>query len=109
MYLMYVDESGNSGLVGSPTRYFVLSGIVVHESQWRTFVTQMLAFRRMMKVAHGLPIRAEIHAAHYIRRAPVAGMQPHTRLAILRNFLDEIAKQTYLSITNVVVDKAGKP
>ena len=31
MYLMYVDESGDSGLVNSPTRYFVLTGMVVHE------------------------------------------------------------------------------
>lgn len=31
MYLMYVDESGDSGLLGSPTRYFVVSGIVLHE------------------------------------------------------------------------------
>ena len=28
---MYVDESGDVGLVGSPTRYFVLVGLVVHE------------------------------------------------------------------------------
>ena len=31
MFLMYVDESGDAGLVGSPTRYFVLTGLVVHE------------------------------------------------------------------------------
>lgn len=108
MYLMYVDESGDCGLSGSPTSHFVLSGIVVHESQWRAFASQMLAFRRTLKAAYGLPVRSEIHAAHFIRKPPVAGMQPHVRLAILRNFLDEIAKQGYLSITNVAVEKAGK-
>jgi hypothetical protein len=30
MYFMYVDESGDPGLVGSPTRYFTLSGLVIH-------------------------------------------------------------------------------
>jgi hypothetical protein len=28
---MYVGESGDSGLQGSPVRYFVLTGLVVHE------------------------------------------------------------------------------
>jgi len=34
---MYVDESGDSGLPsdGSPTRYFCLSGLVVHELRWQ--------------------------------------------------------------------------
>lgn len=32
MYFMYVDESGDPGMLVSPTRYFVLSGLVVHES-----------------------------------------------------------------------------
>ena len=33
----------------------------------------------------------------------------HKRLAILRNYLDEIAKMNFISLTNVVVDKRGKP
>ena len=107
MYLMYVDESGDAGAAGSS--YFALSALVIHDSQWRTFVTQMLAFRRSMKVLHGIPIRSEIHAYEYIRKPPVPGMKPHERLAVLRNFLDEIAKQHYISIPNIVVTKAGKP
>ena len=36
MYLMYVDESGDIGPVAkSPTRYFILSAIVIHEMKWR--------------------------------------------------------------------------
>ena len=108
MYLMYVDESGDAGLTGSPTSHFCLSGLVIHESQWRTFVAQMLAFRRALKAAHRLPVRTEIHAAEYLRHAPVPGMQPHVRLAILRNLVDEIAQQNYVSITNVVINKLGK-
>jgi hypothetical protein len=109
MYLMYVDESGDTGLLGSPTRYFALSGLVIHESKWRDFVNQIAAFRKTLRVTYGLPIRMEIHASHFIQSPPVAGMPKHIRLAILRNFLDEMAKMPFLSITNVVVDKTGKP
>ncbi len=35
-------------------------------------------------------------------------MRRHIRLAILRNFLDELAKMNFISITNVVVDKTNK-
>lgn len=35
-------------------------------------------------------------------------MARHTRLAILRNLLDELAKIDYISITNVVIEKKNK-
>lgn len=109
MYLMYVDESGDSGLQNSPTRYFALSGLTVHESRWRDLLAHLVAFRRTMKAVHGLPVRTEIHASEYVRSPPIPGMQKHVRLAIMRQFLDELAKLNYISFTHVVVDKHGKP
>jgi hypothetical protein len=108
MYLMYVDESGDPGLVGSPKNYFALSGLVIHESRWRDFVAQMKAFRNTMRTAHGLPVRTEIHASDYIKKAPIKRMAPHVRLAVLRNLIDELAKMNFVSVTNVIVDKATK-
>jgi len=107
MYLMYVDESGDTGLVGSPTRYFALSGIVVHERNWRSFMTTLVNFKKTMRAVYGLPVRGEIHASEFIK-SRVYGLERHTRLAILRNALDELAKIPDISITNVVVDKATK-
>jgi hypothetical protein len=106
---MYVDESGDTGLTGSPTTHFALSGLVVHENQWRSLTDRLASFRKAMRSAHGLPLREEIHASQMIRRATVPGMKRHVRLMILRNFLDEIAKQNFVSITNVIVAKANKP
>jgi hypothetical protein len=109
MYLMYVDESGDVGLVRSPTTHFVLSSLVLHESRWRDLITQIVAFRRWVRANHGLPIRTEIHAAEYIRHAPFPGLSRPTRLKILQDFIDELAQTDYISITNVVVDKTTKP
>jgi Protein of unknown function (DUF3800) len=108
MYLMYVDESGDTGLVGSPTRFFTLSGIVVHESNWREFINTLIAFRKTLRSVYGLPIRGEIHASEFINKRPF-DLDRHVRLAILRNCLDELAKMDFISVTNVVVRKAGKP
>lgn len=109
MYLMYVDESGDAGLVNSPTSHFALSGLVIHERRWRDFTTAMIAFRKTMRTVHGLPLRAEIHAAPFLRSPPVPNMKRMVRLAILRNLIDEIAKMDFVSVTNVIVDKSNKP
>lgn len=104
---MYVDESGDTGLVNSPTDYFALSGIVVHERHWRPFLDILRAFRRTLRTVYGLPVRAEIHASDFINSAAY-GLTRHVRLAILRNTLDELAKIPDISITSVIVDKTTK-
>lgn len=108
LYIMYVDESGDTGLNKSPTNFFALTGLVVHETRWRDLLDAQVNFRRTMKNVYGLPMRAELHASEYIRSPPVAGMPKHVRLAILRNLLDELAKLNYISITGVIVDKTNK-
>lgn len=34
MFLMYVDECGDSGMGIGSSDYFILSGMVIHESMW---------------------------------------------------------------------------
>jgi hypothetical protein len=110
MYLMYVDESGDPGMGGSPSRIFVLSGLVVHESQWRPLLDHIVEFRRRMKGAFGLRIREELHAAHLITTPGDLKRIPRfDRLTIIRHFADELAKFPGVSIINVVVVKEGKP
>jgi hypothetical protein len=105
---MYVDESGDSGLVGSPTRYFAMSGIVVHESRWRDLVNTLIAFRKVLRTVYGLPIRGEILASEFVNHRAF-DLERYARLLILRNTLDELAKLDFISITNVIVDKQNKP
>jgi hypothetical protein len=108
MYLMYVDESGDTGRKNGSSQYFCLSGLVVHESDWRNLINALLSHRKVLRANYGLPVRAEIHASEYMQRA-VFGLDKHVRLAILRNVLDEVAKLNYVSLTHVVVNKANKP
>lgn len=60
MYLMYVDESGDTGLVNSKTDYFVLTGLVIHELRWQLYLEQLIAFRQRLKQQYGLKLREEI-------------------------------------------------
>lgn len=106
---MFVDESGDTGLSGSPTRYFALTGIVVHELRWRTYLDQLIAFRQRMRNHFGLKLREEIHATKLITRpGALVRIKRNDRLTILRAFADELASMPDINIINVLVDKQGK-
>jgi hypothetical protein len=109
MYLMYVDESGDIGLVGSPTRYFVLCGIVLHELRWRPYLDEMIAFRRDLKASFGLKLREELHAGALISKpGDLARIPKHHRMEILRRAATKLGSMTDLSLICIVVDKQGK-
>lgn len=109
MFLMYVDESGDSGLIKSPSRYFVLTGVVVHELRWQTYLDQTIDFRRRMRDKFGLLMREEIHAAAWITRpGNMVRIKRNDRLTIIRNFANELARMPDLNIINIVVDKSDK-
>lgn len=110
MFLMYVDESGDKGLVRSPTRYFILTGLVVHELRWHNMLAALIAFRRRMRETFGLRLREEIHAGAMLTHpGMLVRIKRNDRLTIIRHFLDELASLDYVSIINVCVDKLAKP
>jgi hypothetical protein len=57
MSLMCVDESGDPRLNHSPSQYFILTGLVVHEDHWRTCQDAILLFRKKMLGAFGMRLR----------------------------------------------------
>lgn len=110
MYLLYVDESGDVGLVHSPSPYFALSGFVVHELRWHDTLEAIIQFRQHLRDTYGFKLRDEIHAGHMIRKPGVLARIPKSiRLKILREVLDFEAGLPDISIINVVIDKSGKP
>lgn len=109
MYLMYIDESGDPGLVNSPTRYFTLSGLVVHELRWSPYLEEIIKFRREMKALFGLKLREEIHAGQMLTKpGELSRIPKHHRLEILRKFADLLGGMPDFSVINIVVDKEGK-
>jgi len=106
---MYVDESGDPGLVGSPTRYFSLTGLVIHELRWNEYLDRLIDFRRRMRNQFGLLMREEIHAAHFINRpGELVRIKRNDRLSMIRMLINELAAMQDISIINIVVDKEGK-
>lgn len=106
MYLMYVDESGDTGVNNSPTRHFALSSLIVHELRWEAALQQMIEFRRRMRAKFDLKMTDEIHAAGMINKpGPLVRISRNDRLTILRAFVEEISQLPDVNLINVVVDK----
>lgn len=106
MYLMYVDESGDTGTTNSPTRHFALSSLVVHELRWQAALQQLIEFRRRMRDQFGLLMTEEIHASGMINRpGQLVRISRNDRLTILRAFLDEITHLPDINVINVITDK----
>jgi hypothetical protein len=109
MYLMYVDESGDVGLHNSPSRYFVITGMVVHELRWQGYLDTLITLRRQFRQAYKLRLRDEFHAAAFISNpGNLVKIKRHHRLAMIHTFARTLATMTDLNLINVVVDKQGK-
>lgn len=109
MYLMYVDESGDVGKENSPTRFFVLSAIVIHELRWRATLSNLLEFRRMLRDNKGLKIREEIHCTDFINKpGDLKRIKRNDRLDIIKKCIDWLNSQPQINVFSVVVDKQGR-
>jgi hypothetical protein len=85
VYLIYVDESGDCGMVNSPSSHFALTGLVVHELRWQATLDQFIEFRRSIGREFGVRVREELHAGPMVGRSgPLARIPKSDRLAIIR-------------------------
>ncbi len=110
MFLVYCDESGDVGTLNSPSKYFVLSGIIIHELKWKQMLDEMIQFRRDLKSKYGLLLKEEIHASVFINGTPKLrhGAHRNDRLRILIDCLHFINSRDYISIVTVRCDKSKR-
>jgi len=110
VYAVYVDESDDVGFKPGSSRYFALSGFVVHELRWHDTLDSIIDFRKRARLKYGLKLREEIHASHFVHKpGDLARIAKSIRLRLLRDVIDFQASVPDVSILNVVVDKNGMP
>lgn len=110
MYIMYVDESGDTGLGEGASDYFVLSGLVIHEGHWNRVLSSMAENRKEIYSRYGLATHFELHATKMVGRAKKSehGLSRTDAVLLYRDFLRYEATLDYVRIINVVVDKRDK-
>ncbi|PPK87326.1 uncharacterized protein DUF3800 [Neolewinella xylanilytica] len=100
MYLMYIDESGDTGHNNSPTDHFVVSAIVIHEEDWLNVLNDFIKFRRAVKEKFGLKMSEEIHAAPWLNNNPnlYPPISKWDRMVILRACLKWLNNRSDISV-----------
>ena len=108
MYFMYVDESGDPGTNNSPTKYFILSAIIFHESYWFNILDDLIHFKRLLKAKYGLLMKEEIHASVFLSGRAVLknNIKRNDRLDLLKKCIDWLSSRNDISIISVRVDKS---
>lgn len=106
---MYVDESGDTGITGSNTDYFILSGLVIHENDFNNVFNDFHEFRKQISKKYKFRVRKEFHAVKMVNgnKAENDNIEKNERFMILRNTIDWMASKQELSLITVVVKKYG--
>lgn len=127
MYLVYIDESGShsdgSYVLGQnnwaprnarESEYFVLTGLVVHQNDWKTLFKKLKGIRENVKNTHGIPLNEYIHATelvtgsgkwrHNSRRTFTRSKRAH----LLKNLCHEYAQlRKYCYYGSVIAKKSS--
>src|SRR5437764_852644 len=112
MYLFYFDESGDSGhpaLVNTPTKYFVLCCVTIHQDKWRAGLDKLIELRSNMRRHYCLRVRGEVKATDFHRgRGAFAGLgiEEPRRLALYRRIMRYQREDLpYIKVFAVAINK----
>jgi len=109
LYLIYVDESGDPGLPGA-TPFFIISGLIVHESHWNDVFRRFVDLRRYLGRRYHIPQRIAFHAVDIVNghgdfHHTQSGLTRPQRLALYREILEALAQFSQVRLLNVFVRK----
>lgn len=108
MYLAYLDESGDTGLKNSPTEYFVLCCVLVHQDQWLTTLDLLKDMRKRIYQKYGISPRHELKASYFKSGRGVfrgLDLEIDERMAIYKGILLCLAKMP-IQVFSVAIHKA---
>jgi Protein of unknown function (DUF3800) len=106
VHFAYVDESGDSGARGSHT--YTLGCVFAEGRAWPGLFDAMIGYRRHLREAFGLPVRAEVKANYLLRNGGpfrALHLSEQARQDIYRGFMRLQPKLGLLTFA-VVIDKA---
>jgi hypothetical protein len=106
VYVLYVDESGRSGLYDFDQPFFILGGLAFHDSEWKAIEADLIA-RVDALVPPPRPVGWELHMAHMFHgKGHFRGMPRSTRNALVDAVI-EVFDQHTMTLLMMAVDKAA--
>jgi len=69
VHLLFVDESGDPGSKNSPTRQYLLAGLLMPAESWWGCRARLIHHRERMRDTYGVSPEAELHASEFLGAA----------------------------------------
>ncbi|HEY4025236.1 MAG TPA: DUF3800 domain-containing protein [Candidatus Dormibacteraeota bacterium] len=107
MFLLYVDESGKSGLNDPTQPYFVLAGVVVKNEDWRAIETAFEKAIEAIVPRPGRPPRWELHMADIANGQGHFKATPRRDRRRLCDAVLDLIDEFDLTLIATIVDKKG--
>lgn len=110
MYLVYTDESGDPGLGGGGTPWFVISGIIIHESHLNEIFQRLRTLRQGLHQTYKIPQRISLHGTDIVNghkdyHHSKYGLSTQDRFDIYHQCIDYLAQCNETRILNVFINK----
>ena len=108
MHIAFVDESGDLGSKGSPTRHFILCAVVVRHDQWETASAELAALRQRLDSLYRLRPEVEIHASQFLGGdTRHRGLDVRTRFQCTHHIMETLQHSGCLRFCRYAVHKEG--
>ncbi|MCG8352309.1 MAG: DUF3800 domain-containing protein [Chloroflexales bacterium] len=110
MYFIYADEYEDPGLNVGESTFFIISGLIVHETHWNEIFQRFLDLRRNLSRRYGISQRIALRATeivnehgdfHHIQY----NLTPPQRFSLYREVLEFLAQLPQIRILNVFIRK----
>lgn len=102
----YVDESGDTGLIRSPSTHYALGSLLLSNGDWLNALDAIITFRRYLRTTYGISMAAELKAQYLLRgHASLGPLTPIQRMAVYSTTMQFIATSSWARVFAVVVDK----
>ena len=109
MHIVYLDESGDLGVAGSPSRLFILSAVLVSHEHWLEARLSLDAMRANLDALYGLRPGAEIHASEFLGGAARHhGLDVRRRFQCAHHVLGFLRQSGLLHPVRVGLEKSGE-
>ncbi|HDS74014.1 MAG TPA: DUF3800 domain-containing protein [Firmicutes bacterium] len=117
MYLMYVDESGDPGILdescdatAQPSIHYILTGLIVADVDWKEYLSALVEIRRNLRRVYGYPIRDELKGSELINprdNEALRTLNRQKRTELYYDFLNSMTlRLNRARVLNVHVNKA---
>lgn len=106
MYLMYVDESGDTGREETSSPVFALAGLIAPSSKWTDVESELIKLRKSLGAQYGLKPSDELRGSALMRKGPG---NHERRVALIETALKGIAAIKPIRILLTSVRKKNLP